>query len=798
VKQGEFIHIACAVDFQRKEAHLYENGILKCSVKLEDGYHRVEEMVLGQIRIGQSLNFMLDEFILRNRALTASEVFDESRSKTSLRYRLGGSQLLKVKFLQSIRQMIQTGINCMDALNPFYHESFILKAGLPQFNLLLSKKDLKALNKFQYLSLHHGITPEKISTSRQIKVEKDGKLIEVQMELYGEEHHLSPNGKKSFSLEFRGYDEDFAMKKIVFVPPETNGLLRPLFESRLARKYGFIFPKGDVGIVFINGIYQGLYYFEEEGLFDYSGDYNQAWHVDELMKKIPAFKTDLLAIYDDLVKTYLPLLIRDKSSYLGSRELVYRIRADRVRLEQMISERLKENEQNRVKQVEAYLNEKVVLRDNPSQDYIIDPLDLSMKEIDGVRIQWESHQPNMINEQGQVFRPEDQPVQVIVRAHLSFGKATGMKVLKFIVMPRELELSIVKIFTRAKIRAFDWEPCLIQWVEQPGQRYSDPMYGKIKFHGNTALHYPKKSFKLRLPLAKRFMDFSPSREFVFMSSYSDYTLMHNQLAYDLFRSFSKSNHPEYAPKHHLVELFLDHEYLGIYEICENVDAQLLGLSPFKKDQPIHSVLYKAVMRQANFLSINHAFYEQKEPDLKLGEYWRPYDDLIKFLGEASPEIFRRDVEKMIDVENAIDFQILLSITNQMDGPDHNLFIARDNHPADKFFIVPWDYDKSFGGPYDRMRISSLSQRLMKDLPGYIPALQARWNALRESVLSEDSLMKRVDQIEHNTRDAASRNFKLWPIPGGKTHEVAVQEMKDWIKKRLVFLDEYMKNLGTRQ
>jgi spore coat protein CotH len=298
--------------------------------------------------------------------------------------------------------------------------------------------------------------------------------------------------------------------------------------------------------------------------------------------------------------------------------------------------------------------------------------------------------------------------------------------------------------------------------------------------------------------AEKFMDFAPARDLVLLSSYSDYSLMHNQITYDLFRDLSKSHHQEFAPKHYLIELFLNDEYQGVYEICENVDASLLGLNVFKENELNHSVLYKAVMRSANFGVIAPEFYEQKEPDLKFGEYWRPYKELVKFVGRSPSNVFQRDVKKIIDVENAIDFQILLAFTNQMDGPDHNLFIARNNRPGDKFFIVPWDYDKSFGGPYDRMRISSLSHRLMKDFPEYIPALQARWNELRGSVLSETSLMDRVDRIEEKIRDAASRNFKLWPIPDGKTHEIVVQEMKSWIKKRLVFLDEYMKNLGTKQ
>jgi spore coat protein CotH len=244
----------------------------------------------------------------------------------------------------------------------------------------------------------------------------------------------------------------------------------------------------------------------------------------------------------------------------------------------------------------------------------------------------------------------------------------------------------------------------------------------------------------------------------------------------------------------MIELFIDHRYEGLYEICENVDANTVGLNSYNSNDSNHSVLYKAWGNEAGFSSLAHLSYEQKEPHVKYGNHWKPYEDLINFLGTAPREVFEREVESIIDIENVIDFQIILNFAFNTDGTNHNLFIARNNGKEDRFFIIPWDYDKSLGGAHNKILSNHLIDRLMHELPNYKTRLNTRWQELRKGPLSEEALMERIDELENRIRDSAIRNYKIRPLPEPETHESHVKKLREWIRRRLTFMDQWMKNL----
>jgi hypothetical protein len=57
-------------------------------------------------------------------------------------------------------------------------------------------------------------------------------------------------------------------------------------------------------------------------------------------------------------------------------------------------------------------------------------------------------------------------------------------------------------------------------------------------------------------------------------------------------------------------------------------------------------------------------------------------------------------------------------------------------------------------------------------------------------------MKRVDDLEARIRSSAERNYKVRPLPEPETHESHVKKMREWIRRRLIFMDQWMKNLSS--
>lgn len=79
----------------------------------------------------------------------------------------------------------------------------------------------------------------------------------------------------------------------------------------------------------------------------------------------------------------------------------------------------------------------------------------------------------------------------------------------------------------------------------------------------------------------------------------------------------------------------------------------------------------------------------------------------------------------------------------------------------------------------------------------------RWNELRDGVLSDENLVIDIDQQVIELGKSVGRNFTRWPILGahvwpnyfvGKTHKEEVDYLKNWLLKRVNWIDENIESL----
>src|SRR5262249_35010856 len=148
------------------------------------------------------------------------------------------------------------------------------------------------------------------------------------------------------------------------------------------------------------------------------------------------------------------------------------------------------------------------------------------------------------------------------------------------------------------------------------------------------------------------------------------SLMRHKLSYDLFRSLSTKGDKRFAVASQFVELSLNGKYHGVYLLMERVDRQLLELAAYQSNDVSHACIYKAVGHAANFAHAGHAGFEQREPDPLGATYWQPLDDFNRFVSAASEaQLFHplTGLESRLDLDNAIDFHLLVLVTSNIDG-----------------------------------------------------------------------------------------------------------------------------------
>jgi len=352
-------------------------------------------------------------------------------------------------------------------------------------------------------------------------------------------------------------------------------------------------------------------------------------------------------------------------------------------------------------------------------------------------------------------------------------------------------------------------PCTVHLVLPSGSAPggTGALTGVVRFHGASSQRYAKKSFGITLDSPVRWLGLRESGHWVLMAATVDRSLMRHKLSYDLFRALSISNAPRYAAASRFIEVNLNGKYHGAYLLMERVDRAMLQLRRYDSNALHHSVIYKAEDHVANFDRLGHAGWEQREPEIVTGEYWGPLDRFNRFASSTKdPEFFdaAKGIAARLDLENAIDFHLLVLLTSNMDGIDKNLMLARDepltNAPVPRFFFVPWDYDATFGRNWEASRVEPtawLSNHLFDRLLGdaaYRKKFAARWQQLRAREFSVPAIHNMIDENARTLGAATKRNETRWrtltgPYPDRLGFEEDVAQMKEWVAARVKWLDQ---------
>ena len=356
----------------------------------------------------------------------------------------------------------------------------------------------------------------------------------------------------------------------------------------------------------------------------------------------------------------------------------------------------------------------------------------------------------------------------------------------------------------------------------------------VNVRGFSTLRQPKNSLTLRLidenedKVKASLFGLPKESDWVLYAPYSDKTLIRDALAYELSNQMGR-----YAPRTRFVEVFMDRsggklgqrDYMGVYVLIEKIkrgkdrvnitemkasdtsEPNITGGYIFKRD---HSERSEQSFRTGQG---NHFYYVDPDPEEMSREQmnWiRSY--VIRFEQALYGSDFRdpnRGYAAFLDVDAFIDQHWLIEMSKNIDGFRYSAYLHKDR--SGKLNVGPaWDWNLAFGnadyyggsdpsGWYTQeLRDSEICwfRRLSED-PEFMQRAIDRWGGLRRSVLATQKILARVDEMATQLNDAQARNFKRWPILGrrvnpndfvGDTYEEEIKWMKQWIQKRLAWID----------
>jgi hypothetical protein len=302
-------------------------------------------------------------------------------------------------------------------------------------------------------------------------------------------------------------------------------------------------------------------------------------------------------------------------------------------------------------------------------------------------------------------------------------------------------------------------------------------------------------------------------DWILNGNFADKSQIRNEFVFTLGR---KLDH--YEPRTKYCELVYNGEYLGLYLFVEKIKrgdkrvnvAKRDSIHPedggyvFKFDKPYGSGIHN-IYPKADEITINERNYLQG--------FWKSFADTIvksrKFLDP------KEGYKKYVSGKSLIDFVIINELTKNCDAYLYSTYLHKESSKDGGLIKYGplWDYDLAFGGASwqegDRaygwqyeFNTDLKIKELFRDT-SLTSALKARWWRLRESTLSTDSLMFDIDSLTSLIEGPRNLNYTVWPVLDkflfGPDHysisyDDDVQQMKNWLNKRLLWIDDNIDKL----
>ena len=343
----------------------------------------------------------------------------------------------------------------------------------------------------------------------------------------------------------------------------------------------------------------------------------------------------------------------------------------------------------------------------------------------------------------------------------------------------------------------------------------------VRGRGNASWdQFPKKPYRLKFKSKQSPLGAPASaKKWTLISNYSDKSLMRNILAFEASRRIGQA----YTPYCHPVDVIVNGEYRGCYQLCDQVEAAE-GRVPAKDGYLIEIDAY-AWKEVSAFWSWRGTPVTIKHPDedditdsqrQHIESFFNQMETAA--LGEdfTDPE---KGYRKYLDLESFLrnllvgDFcgntDLLWSVYMYKDAKDGKLYTG-----------PTWDHDLSFDNDYRSYPVNAnndfiflfvpspasdavrdITRRIVKEDPEAKNLLAQYWNqALEEGDLK--TLPEYLDQTYVLLQESQELNFKRWNILNSQVHmnfqalgtyEAEVNFLKNCLKERLVKFDEYVKN-----
>jgi len=375
--------------------------------------------------------------------------------------------------------------------------------------------------------------------------------------------------------------------------------------------------------------------------------------------------------------------------------------------------------------------------------------------------------------------------------------------------------------------------CTVTLAHKDQEHCATDLSATVRCRGNGSMTVGKRTgkFPYKLKFARKVNPFGlgddAEKDWVLLAHVGDQTMLRNFAAKLLGEKLTGI---PYSPNVMLVNVFLNGEYIGVYELTEQIEVKDCRID-------IHDEL---TGKENGFLIELDAYAatatDDDDPSFLVGNHYYTiksdvYNEhqlgyIRNYITQAEAAIYAGDrdaISQLIDINSLVDMFLLQEYAKNIDVGFSSFYMYKDID-GKLFFAPPWDFDLAFGndarldnGSYEEFYVGTGRKDFRQNHDWYIALysytdwfkelVKTRWAEITDTVIPEviDAVKKTASAIETDMQF----NYKHWEFLGKKQQQepkeiVNLRTYKEhadylirWMENRKAWLDTAFSSLQNQ-
>ena len=341
--------------------------------------------------------------------------------------------------------------------------------------------------------------------------------------------------------------------------------------------------------------------------------------------------------------------------------------------------------------------------------------------------------------------------------------------------------------------------------------------GTTRERGNYSRSTPKKPYRIKFDKKQRVLDApAKAKKWTLINNYGDKTLMRNLLAFELSRQLGMT----YTPFGTAVDVLLNGEYKGCYQLCDqvNINKHRVNITEMTPQDNEGSALTGGYFVEIDTYADQEKswFYSNKGNPVTIKS---PDEDSITSKQKTYIKNYFNKMENQWKTYLDLNSFLRHFLVGELSGNTDTywsvfMYKERDN---DTMYTGPvWDFDLAFNNdnrtyPVNNKRdyiyrsggscagnMRSFVDRIVVSDANAKSQLVEIWDEARQSGLTEEYMVAYIDSLENALQQSQELNFLRWPIMNQKVHqnpriwgsyEAEVENVRTYMKERIAWMDK---------